>query len=158
MYVHVYIHIHIYIYINWSIWLLEILVKGVSNEHPPGKHSRLLVISEASQKQVKKAYPEARGCAFFVGPPMCFRCVGYAFFGFEGGAHSRILSGNSLRWLRLGWLIRVYASPLRLNGRQQATPLRASQNLSDAFPRTDYQAFEIQRAAPRDCRVALVGS
>ena len=34
---------------NWPIWLLEILPTGVSNEQPPDKHSRSLVVSEASQ-------------------------------------------------------------------------------------------------------------
>ena len=41
---------------------------------------------------MKKAYPEARGYAFFIGAPMLFRFVGYAFFSFEGGGpRSRIL-------------------------------------------------------------------
>ena len=34
---------------NWSKWFLEILFTAVSNEQPPDKHSRSLLVSEARQ-------------------------------------------------------------------------------------------------------------
>ena len=44
-----------------------------------------------SYKVSSKMAPKARGYVFFIGNPMCFRFVRYAFFSFEGGAHSRML-------------------------------------------------------------------